>query len=141
MEPAVRAAFASWASGLIIGLMPLAAHLALHTFATPVKEWDDNWSADVLFICITTSGLSVVSTFARMNEGSVRRATLSLLAGPLLAVTLGCFLFAGLLYGMTVSGRANDWTFTGAMFLLVASAVSSLYFDLSLAARTAVAGA
>jgi hypothetical protein len=134
MQPAVRAAFWDWLSGVIIGLMPLMAHLALHHFSKPLPEWDDNWTPDVLVISITSSGFSLVNTFSVMRAAE-KPHSLQDYATLMMAGTIGCFLLAGALYGTAVSGRSNDWTFTGAVGLLFASAISSLYFELALARK------
>jgi hypothetical protein len=137
MKPEVRAAFFEWIAGLIIGVTPLLAHGLLHIFADPAHGWDDTWAGDVLFVSITTSGLSAVTVFTRVAKGALTVSLLGSSACVLMAVTMVLFLFAGMLYGVVASGHAREITIWPAIVFLAGSAIVSLYFELTLAAASA----
>ena len=69
--PTKTEALCDWIAGLVIGLMPLLAHLILHFGAKPTPDWDDNWSADLLFISITNSGLCGVTEYEAANPAGL----------------------------------------------------------------------
>lgn len=131
--PTKTEAFCDWIAGLVIGLMPLLAHLILHFGAKPTPDWDDNWSADLLFISITNSGLCGVTVFARIIGGTVKLENMKPRIRLVWAGTLACFCLASLLYGAAVTGKGSDYTIILAGVFLIASAVCSLNFELTLA--------
>lgn len=135
--PTKTEAWCDWIGSLIIGLMPLLAHIALHFGAKTTLDWDDNWSADLLFISISNSGLSAVTVFARIIGGSVRIERINPRMRIVWALTLVCFCLASLIYGAVVSGKGSDYTILIAILFLVASGICSLNFELALAANTA----
>ena len=136
-----KEAWCDWFAGLVIGLMPLLAHTVLHFGAKPTPDWDDNWSADLLFISISNSGLSAITVFARLIGGSVRLETMKPAIRIVWALTLVCFCLASLLYGAAVSGKGSAHTSTIAVIFLIASAICSLNFELALAASGASSAA
>lgn len=138
--PSKTVAWCDWAAGLIIGLMPLAAHVLLHIAAKPTPDWDDNWSADLLFISISNSGLSAITVFARLIGGTIKLDRMSPRMRIVWALTLACFCLASLLYGAAVTGRGSDYTAFIAVLFLIFSAVCSLNFELALAAAGLTSG-
>jgi hypothetical protein len=134
MKPEVRAAFFEWVAGLIIGVTPLLAHGILHVFADPAHQWEDSWAGDVLFVSITTSGLSAVTVFTRLAKGVLTVPLLGPSSCVIMAVTLVLFLLAGMLYGVVASGHAREITIWPAVVFLLCSGTASLYFELTLAA-------
>ena len=138
--PTKREAWCDWIAGLVIGLMPLLAHAILHFGAKPTPDWDDNWSADLLFISISNSGLSAVTVFARLIGGTVPLGEMKPRIRVVWALTLACFCLASLLYGAAVTGKGSEHTNLIAVLFLITSAVCSLNFELALAAsRTGIA--
>jgi hypothetical protein len=127
-------AWCDWVAGLTIGLMPLLAHLILHFGAKTAPGWDDNWSADLLFISISNSGLSAITVFARLIGGSYRLDAMRPRIRVVWSLTLVCFCLASLLYGAAVTGNGSAYTSAIAIAFLIASAICSLNFELALAA-------
>ncbi len=130
MQPEIKAACWEWSSGLIIGLTPLLAHAILHMIADPATNWSDNWTADILFVSITNSGLSAVTVFSRSIKGALR---LSPFCYALMALTLILFLFSGMMYGVVAIGHAKDLTIWPAIAVLFGSAIVSLIFEIAIA--------
>jgi hypothetical protein len=130
MKPQIQTACWEWASGLIIGLTPLLAHAILHMVADPSTNWADNWTADILFVSITNSGLSAVTVFSRSIKGALK---LSPACYVLMALTLILFLFSGMMYGVVAIGHARDLTIWPAIALLLSSAIESLIFEMAIA--------
>lgn len=139
--PSKTVAWCDWAAGLIIGLMPLAAHVLLHVAAKPTPDWDDNWSADLLFISISNSGLSAITVFARLIGGTYRLDRMTPRMRIVWALTLACFCLASLLYGAAVTGRGTQYTSITALLFLVFSAICSLNFELALTSSGIADGA
>ena len=135
MRHETKIAIGDWICGLLIGLMPFLAHALFRIAARPVPDWDDNWAADLLFISISTSGLSAVVAIGRLITGEYGFRREGSLFKIIMALNLIIFGFAGTLYGAVVTGRANDNTSTTALVFMVLSAVFSLNFEISLANR------
>ena len=133
MQDRVKAAFFEWLGSLTVGLLPLIAHGVLHIFGNPIKDWDDNWSADILFISIGNSGFSILSVFSRMRKAASSPLSGDARSVALMAATMVVMFAATALYGMAVSGHATAITIWGAVVTLVASAICSLYFEVALA--------
>lgn len=130
MSPAVKEAFCDWLASLLIGLTPLIAHALLHAFVEPSVAWEDNWSADILFVAITNSGVSVVTVFGRILKPD--RIPLSSTARVLMAVTAVLFLCSGILYGAVASGHSKNTIYISIAFL-IGSGLTSMYFEMALA--------
>ncbi|MBK3404164.1 hypothetical protein H0176_22155 [Methylorubrum populi] len=137
MKPQVQDALFEWLAGLVIGVTPLLAHAILHGFVDPTQKWEDSWSGDILFVCITTSGLSAVTVFTRLAKGTLKNLSLNSTSYLMMSLTLLLFLFAGMLYGIVASGHARDFTIWAAIFFLFCSATVSLYFEMTLASALA----
>lgn len=132
MTPAVRGALVEWLSGLIVGLIPLFAHgLCYGILDTPAAAGD--WSIDLVFIAITTSGLSVVGVFARLIKGTASLSGRTHLI-IIMALTVLIVISAAVVYGGVASGHAhNPLTYT--IWILISSIVASMYFELAMARR------
>jgi hypothetical protein len=133
MREMVRAACFEWVSVSIVGMLPLIAHAVLHFFATPTRDWDDNWSADVLFIGISNSGLSIVTTFSRMRRTLFKELASSGRYVVLMGLTVTIMFIATALYGVAVSGLGTSLTIWGAVTVSLWSMLCSLFFELALA--------
>jgi hypothetical protein len=131
MKPEVKAAFYDWLATVIIGLIPILCHGALWLFADPIPGFSDNWLIDVLFICISTSGLSVVTVFTRMRADGIKN--LDAASGTLMAVTVVLLVFSAMFYGMSASGHFHRGNLSACLILLGACTISSLYFELAIA--------
>ena len=138
MSSVVKDAFADWLSNLLIGMTPLIAHALLHTFVDPASAWEDNWSGDILFVAITTSGISVVTVFGRLLKTD--SAPLGAMARVLMAITAVLFLCSGMLYGTVASGHSKNTIAISIAFLL-GSALVSLYFEMAIANARSLAKA
>jgi hypothetical protein len=131
MRPEVKAAFCDWLATVIVGLIPLVCHGALWLVAEPIAGFDDNWLIDVLFICISTSGLSVVTVFTRMRADAIRN--IDAVTGVLMAVTIVLLVLSAMFYGMSASGHFHRGNLWACLILLIACTISSLYFELAIA--------
>ena len=132
MEPEVKDAVSEWSASFIVGCIPLAAHTIYALLGEPGSS-KSTWSIEILFIAITISGLSVVTTFIRIIKGtgslSGRRG-----AYVLMALTVLVLLAAAIVYGIAVSSPDERPKFIYAgLALLVFSATISMYFELALA--------
>jgi uncharacterized membrane protein YhaH (DUF805 family) len=129
----VKVACYDWVSGLLIGLMPLLAHLLILFAGKPEHDWNSHWAPDILFISISNSGMAALSVFIRSIGGEhvVKRFT------PLTTVVwvllLLCFALASMLYGVDVSGADNGNSWKVATGLVILSGICSLNFEIALA--------
>lgn len=127
------ATICDWAAGLLIGVIPLMAHVLLHYVGKPNPAWDDNWSADVLVISITNSGMSAVTIFIRMVGGQPKISNFRARMKIFWALTLILFCLASILYGVSVSGLSNGETIYVAAGFLFFSAFCSYNFEAAFA--------
>lgn len=141
MTQETKTALCEWISGLIVGLMPLFAHALLHFCAKADPHWDDNWTLDVLFIAISTSGLSAVTIFSRAIKGTFQFSSINAPLGIFMALTIALFFAAGILYGASASGQGVPVTAAASYVLLTASMICSVYFEFTLARITVGLGA
>jgi len=122
-----------WLAGLLIGLLPLLAHGLLHVAAKPDPNWDDNWSADVLFISISNSGMSAVTVFTRAVGGLKTMTDMKPAMSIFWAMTLVCFCLSGMLYGASVTGNGSADMIIVAVVFLIGSAGCSYNFEMAMA--------
>lgn len=133
-----RRAWCDWAASMVIGMMPLLAHISLYLAGKPQPGWSDDWAPDILFITISNSGLAAISVFTRLSGNRLR-----LTPGQRVVwgCTLVCLALASMLYGATVTGMGNGaGTLYTAVFLMVSSSLCSLNFSLALSGARENAG-
>ena len=135
MQPKVQAAFYEWLAGVIIGAIPLGAHAVAFWSNVPLPGKDADWVSDVLFIVISTSGASSVSVVNRLLNGKIRPSALASSAGVLSAATVAVLVLAATLYGSAAVGNARPMAIWEAWGLLVGSLITSIYFEMTLAAK------
>lgn len=133
MTRAVRDAVFEWFAGLLIGFLPLFGHLSMGFILDDKAADAGNWSVDILFVAITTSGTSIVSVVMRVMKGSLPKECLSTGIGVLLTMSVIMLMLSGAVYGAVASGHANSYSLFLAFVFLVGSAISSLYVELGLA--------
>src|SRR4051812_27163957 len=92
-------------------------------------------AADLLFISISTSGLSAIVAIGRLITGDYSFEKTGTLFRIVMVLNLVIFVFSGALYGAAVTGRQNDNTSITAVIFLILSAIFSLNFEISLANR------
>jgi hypothetical protein len=131
IEPAVQNAAAEWLAGLAIGVIPILAH-AIGWAVADTSAGGAEWTPDILFVVISNSGLSVVTTFSRALKGKIsfQGARLHLL----MALTVLLLFAAAMVYGLVTSGHSHNGLWMALTFLL-GSLVTSLYFEMALARR------
>lgn len=131
-----KEAICDWVAGLLIGIIPLLAHVLMHFVGRPDPGWNNNWSADILVISITNSGMSAITIFARLVTSS--QVVSSFKAGMKIfwALTLICFCMASFLYGAAVSGPSGGYTTGISIAFLIFSAVCSYNFECAFAEHT-----
>ena len=137
MQPKVKAAVYEWLAGIIIGVIPLGAHAVAYWSNTPLAGKDADWLSDILFVVISTSGASSVSVVNRLLNGKIKPSALASSAGVLSAATVALLVLAATLYGSAAVGHARPMAIWEAFGLLVGSLITSIYFELTLAAELA----
>lgn len=129
----VRIACYDWAAGILVGLMPLLAHVLISFAGRPEQGWNANWAPDILFICISNSGMAALTVFIKMLAGGRNPATFAPLTRLVWVLLLLCFALASMLYGVDVSGADNGNSWKVAAVLVVLSGICSLNFEIAMA--------
>jgi hypothetical protein len=137
MQSKVRGAFYAWLAAVIIGIIPLVAHAIAIGSSVPAAGTRADWTADLLFIVIATSGTSSVSVVTRLLKGEVNPERLDMSASVLSAVTVLILVGAATLYGSAAVGHARSWASWEALGLLACSLLTSIYYELMLASKLA----
>ncbi len=133
MAKQVKVACYNWLSGLLIGLMPLLAHLLVAFAGKPEHEWGGNWAPDLLFISISNSGMAALSVFIKMLSGDHVVQNFAPLTRIVWVTLLLCFAFSSMLYGIDVTGSDNGNSWKVAVALMILSGVCSLNFEIATA--------
>ena len=135
MTQEVKGVLGEWFTGLLIGAIPLFAHICAYITMKPA---DSNhvvggWSMDILFVGITLASSSIVSV--------VRKAPAQITRGravPTLTVCALIFLIvASILYAGVVTGHARTESVPLSIGLTLGAGAVSMYLELSVAARIA----
>ena len=133
MKSAVSQSFGEWFTGLLIGAIPLFAHIGAYITMEPAPENHvvGGWAMDVLFIGITLTATSLVSLVRKAPDQAVRGR-----AVPTLTAVAATFLvLSSIQYAGVVTGHARGNPINLAIGLLIGSAFASIYLELSVAAR------
>lgn len=130
MHPKLSSTIFEWSAGLLIGLIPILCHFLLSMAGGATHEWQGAWTVDVLFVAITTSGLSVVTLFTRLAKGAVTSRQLKPHSMFFLALNMVAFLLSGVFFGEVSTGTAPAVGWTVAMAFLIFATASSLYFEI-----------
>lgn len=130
----IKVACYNWFSGLLIGLMPLLAHLLIAFASKPAGRGSDNWAPDLLFISISNSGMAALSVFLKMLAGDEIVKNFTPLTRIVWVMLLLCFAFASMLYGIDVTGSDNGRSWMVAVVLMILSGICSLNFEIATAA-------
>jgi hypothetical protein len=131
LDRPVKIAFYNWVSGLLIGLMPLLAHLLVYAASKPVSDLNANWAPDLVFISISNSGTAALSVFLKMLGGDSTAHGFPPLTRIVWVLLLLCFAFSSMLYGIDVTGSDNGTSWKIAIGLMVLSGICSLRFELA----------
>ena len=133
MNPKPWCVVFDWSAGLLIGLIPLLSHALVHFAGRNGSDRPEAWIVDLLFVAITTSGLSAVTLFGRLIKGSVAVSHLKPHSLTLMALNMVAFLLSGVLFGQVSSGAAAGLGLGLPVAFLVMATASSLYFEILIA--------
>lgn len=133
MSKQVKIACYNWFSGLLIGLMPLLAHLLVYGASKPVENFNANWAPDLVFISISNSGTAALFVFLKMLGGDNVVKNFQPLTRIVWVMLLLCFAFSSMLYGIDVTGSDNGNSWKIAVGLMILSGVCSLRFEVATA--------
>lgn len=135
MQPQVSDAFGEWFTGLMIGAIPLFAHLCAYVTMEPAASNHvvGGWAMDVLFIGITLTSTSLVNLVRKAPEQALRGRAVPVLT----AVVIVFLVLASILYAGVVTGHARGNPLNLAIGLAIGAGFVSIYLELGLAARIA----
>jgi hypothetical protein len=118
-----------WAAGLLVSLTPILCHLTIS--AGSGAGHGANWTVDLLFVAITTSGLSMVNLVTRLAGGILRPEDIQPHGSFLVILNAVTFLLAGVLFGWVSTQPASPHGLLLPLLFLVFAVVGSLYFEIS----------